>query len=124
MTVDPWTVAFVAHLLAAHIAVPEPVTIRYMPQLEGFSEFEYAYIAQIERQYGGSWVIYIQRERWDRLSKYNKQWVLAHELCHAVHTYDVRWDMLDKPTKARLHKVVDRCANTAMSQHLIGVNHR
>ena len=122
---DPWVIVFVAHMLTAHIAVPEPVRVEWAPELVGFEGFKYVHIAYINRPgQGTGWTMRIQEARWRHLSRYDRQWVLAHELCHAVHTYTgPSWDLLDKKAQDRLHVPVNQCANDAIRHHLMGVNH-
>lgn len=134
---DPRVLSFVAHMLSAHIAVPEPVFVQWAPVLTGFDCcFEYARDADVTMYPGrwvvtengatkepDYWVIRIYGERWDRLRQFEKDWLIAHEICHAVYPTS-HWDARTDEERKAIHKTVDACASKAIRSHLLGINHK
>ena len=90
---------FVAHLLAAHLSVPELVTVQY-------AELRHDRVAQIEKV-GRGWVMTIDKDKW-----HGSGWVVAHELCHAA--YDDRYSTTAIETRA------NKCADQVIRDHMEG----
>ncbi len=68
--------AFLAHVLAAHLSVPEPVSFRLAPT------WPFENCAHVERLESG-WRITYDSACWSAYPKQRAE-VLAHELCHAA----------------------------------------
>ncbi len=129
---DPIAVAFIAHLLSAHINVPEPVFVRWNPRPADFEDFQPEFVGTIDMVPGKAegleapkfhWILGIDKEWWDKAPSGSQKWILAHELCHAVHTYPRNWDRMSKREQEKEHEIVNRCANQAISAHLHRTNH-
>lgn len=116
---SPVVSAFVAHLLAFHVAVPEPVRVEYWPALRGFDGWKVGRTAEAFSLPDGTWLVRLDREAFHALAPRRQSWVLAHELCHAVYGYDleVGWEGLPEEEKERRHRIVNRCADTAIRHH-------
>lgn len=98
---------FLAHILAFHLHVPEPVTFSIRDLRQGVE-------AQITR-YGPvgmptAWAIEYDRVAWNRYPK-KRLWVIAHEACHAVYDHAVEdWDGLQFTERGARHARVEACA--------------
>jgi hypothetical protein len=108
---------FVAHLLAFHLAVPEPVAVRFDPGPAGFDGARAAYVATIYRQRPG-WRIDINPDVWALQDGSQQRLILAHEVCHAVWDHDVPdWGRLPAEEARARHLRVARCALEAIARH-------
>lgn len=116
---SPVVSAFVAHLLAFHIAVPEPVRVEYWPALRGFEGYKVGRTAEVFSMPDGTWLVRLDPVEFPRLAPRRQSWILAHELCHAVWDRDlpVGWEGLPEEEKRWRHERVNRCADHAMRQH-------
>ena len=110
---------FLAHLLAAHLAVPEPITLKIDPGPVGFDGYSARYDATISRQHerGGAWLIRYDAKALAASRPSRWQFVLAHEVCHAIYEYDTNWPSLTDKERARRHKITNACARGAIRAH-------
>lgn len=114
----PTVAAFIAHVLAAHLSVPEPVRFELVAELgpAGFVDTADVPVAMVFRE-GPGWVIRYERAFWDKYPD-SRGFLVAHELCHAAYDYDVRdWSKLTKAERKARHKVVDACAVKILRDH-------
>ena len=108
---------WVAHVLAFHLSVPEPVRI-----VEFESLWPSENHAQMMRVREG-WEIQIDRNWWRHQNPRKQAWILAHELCHGAYN-DVGWSRLTKKEKRNQHKRVNACASKIIRDHRDETNRR
>lgn len=106
--------AFIAHVLAVHLAVPEPVAfeVRELWPSENCAQ------AQMIGLPGRpvSWRIEYDAACWrDRPGQ--RVAVLAHELCHAAYDYGRSWTSLSRAEQKRAHKRTRACARQILRDH-------
>ncbi len=114
MTVSWW----IAHILAVHLSVPEPVTYKMLPAL--YPSENWAQVRRVpEGISGGAWVIEIDEQRWRKMKGNEQLWLVAHELCHAAFGDDqTEWGKMDKKERKKKHdEVIIPCANKILRDH-------
>ena len=104
---------WLAHILAVHLNVPEPVTIEIR---ELWPQSRCAQIVMVgEWAAPQAWRIQYDSECWKKKPSV-RAYVIAHESCHAVYR-DTAWDKLSKAEQKVRHKRVSRCAERVMRDH-------
>ena len=102
---------WIAHVLAMHLSVPEPVTVT-MTTLWPTDN-----TAQISRV-GAGWEIQVDRAKWKRLHRNERLWILAHELCHAAYNDDqFHWQNMTPREQKQKHKQINKCETKIMRDH-------
>ncbi len=105
---------FVAHVLAAHLAVPEPVRLEVAPTCPpGFDGCVTAQVGMIS----GEWRIRFDAERFERMPDRAVRFVLAHELCHAAFDYPISTTLLPPKEHTAHERAADQCAVDILSRH-------
>lgn len=102
---------WIAHILALHLNVPEPV------KFELTNLYPSEYRAQIDLVADDTWIIKYNIGDWYKDNESARRFVIAHELCHTVYEYHVKWEQLDKKEKEHRHKFVDACARKIIRDH-------
>jgi hypothetical protein len=108
--------AFLAHILAFHLAVPEPVAFRVDSGPVGFASYALRSEATIENM-GGWWLIRYGRAPLSQSSPRRVRFVLAHETCHAVYDYSSKWGQITEAERRSRHARVNECARRAIMDH-------
>ncbi len=108
---------FLAHLLAEHLAVPEPVRLQVQPGPVGFEGYTMRHEALIERNGPGWWLIRYDQQAFVSATRRRVEFVLAHELCHAIYDWNITIGQLsDKELRSRQTRA-DNCARQALRAH-------
>lgn len=114
----PTAAVFIAHVLAAHLSVPEPVRLQLVEEIgpHGFERQQDWPIATVRRD-GPGWLIEYERSYWQHHPG-RRSYTLVHELCHAAYDYDVA-DWFALPAKERVHRHarVEQCAAQILREH-------
>ena len=112
MTPEWW----LAHILAVHLSVPEPVSFKLM-DLWPMED-----VCAVMRMHGeggqpSAWTIQYDEGCWNRVRS-QRAWVIAHEACHGAFDYDHNgWHRLTKRERDRRDKRADECANKIIRDH-------
>lgn len=110
---------WLAHVLAAHLHVPEPVRFELRAAVPGF---EARHDAVIDWDRG--WVVRYDPELFARAGRDRVRFVLAHEACHAVYNHTPAvWAEYDQAQRAAEHARVDECARRVLRHHRQDVGH-
>jgi hypothetical protein len=111
---------FIAHVLALHLSVPEPVTFVAGGKMNGFEyvdvDSDKPLIAMIERE-GPGWVLTYDADAWGKARPQVRAFVLAHELCHAAYDYERPWSSYTKGERRRKHARVRTCTVQILRAH-------
>ncbi len=108
MTVAWW----VAHVLAVHLSVPEPVTMKMVPTL--WPTDRLAQMAHASNGYG--WEIQIVEGRWKQLDPNERAWLVTHELCHGAFG-DWVYPTMSKKQVREMEARADKCASQVLRSH-------
>lgn len=106
---------WIAHILALHLSVPEPVYFR----IGETWPTNYKAMITYKGEPGSPryWTITYNEESWKKHNEKQKMYVIAHEVCHAAYEYDINWDDLNKKEQKRRHKIIIECADKIIRDH-------
>ena len=106
---------FIAHVLTTHLSVPEPVRfeIRELWPSENCAQAQMIGVPEFPR----AWRVEYDRACWLK-HPHQRQFVIAHELCHAAYEYDQPgWDKLSPKERKRRDHRADLCALQILRDH-------
>lgn len=114
MTPELAAEVFIAHLLAAHLSVPEPVLfdVRELWPSENCAQVRMAGPPGAPAW----WMIEYDSTCWERRPE-QREAVLAHEVCHAAYDYREAWSSLSREDRKRAHKRVKTCVRQILRDH-------
>lgn len=111
---------WLAHVLAVHLHVPEPVRFELRAAVPGF---EARHDAVIDWDNDG-WVVRYDPDLFAATTDRRARFVLAHEACHAVYNHTPAvWAEYDQARRLDEHARVDECAKRVVLHHAFGVGH-
>lgn len=103
---------WIAHILAVHLNVPEPVKF----ELDNlWPSGKAAQMRQVLEK--DEWIIQYDIDEWNKSSNSQRKYVIAHELCHGVYEYNVKWDSLSTREQVERHETIKKCAMKIMRDH-------
>lgn len=113
--------AWMAHVLALHLHIPEPVSFEVREAVPGF---ERTADASMDADGRGGWVVRYDPAAFAQASSARVRFVVAHELCHGLYNHTPgAWSALDMEGRRREHQRVKACAERVLFHHREGVNH-
>ncbi len=104
---------WIAHVLAMHLSVPEPVTLKFEDLQPGRCA-QMRMIGEVGKPKG--WSIEYDIGCWNREPK-RRAWVLAHELCHGAFDYTKDVSQLSVEETLAQESRADSCADAIVREH-------